>query len=185
MKPFVFDLGVGVGLTSASDAWTVKGIWEVHWRLLWRSQRIDALRRLAQFRFEAADTKPDQRRLHTVDDPGTFANQTFALTARAPGVFLLEGWDRHHFAVSGLAAQPSKENTYEHLSVETICLCPAVLARHCHTRRMNDVGLNVPGAKPPRLFGQPGVSELIYLVGHYCFVSMTLNGFDVPAPDGS
>jgi hypothetical protein len=35
------------------------------------------------------------------------------------------------------------------------------------------------------LFGQPGVSELIYLVGHYCFVSMTLNGFDVPVPDGS
>jgi 4-carboxymuconolactone decarboxylase len=34
------------------------------------------------------------------------------------------------------------------------------------------------------LFGQPGVSELIYLVGHYCFVSMTLNGFDIPVPDG-
>jgi 4-carboxymuconolactone decarboxylase len=34
------------------------------------------------------------------------------------------------------------------------------------------------------LFGQPGVTELIYLVGHYCFVSMTLNGFDVPVPDG-
>jgi hypothetical protein len=35
------------------------------------------------------------------------------------------------------------------------------------------------------LFGQPGVSELIYLVGHYCFVSITLNGFDIPVPDGS
>jgi hypothetical protein len=31
------------------------------------------------------------------------------------------------------------------------------------------------------LFGQPGVSELIYLVGHYCFVSITLNGFDQQA----
>jgi hypothetical protein len=31
-------------------------------------------------------------------------------------------------------------------------------------------------------FGQPGVNELIYLVGHYCFVSMTLNGFAVPVP---
>jgi 4-carboxymuconolactone decarboxylase len=29
--------------------------------------------------------------------------------------------------------------------------------------------------------GQHGVNELIYLVGHYCFVSMTLNGFDIPA----
>jgi 4-carboxymuconolactone decarboxylase len=32
------------------------------------------------------------------------------------------------------------------------------------------------------LFGQDGVNELIYLVGHYLFVSVTLNGFDVPTP---
>lgn len=32
-------------------------------------------------------------------------------------------------------------------------------------------------------FGQAGANELVYLVGHYCFVSMTLNGFAVPAPD--
>jgi 4-carboxymuconolactone decarboxylase len=32
------------------------------------------------------------------------------------------------------------------------------------------------------LFGQHGVNELIYLVGHYCFVSITLNGFDIPVP---
>lgn len=32
-------------------------------------------------------------------------------------------------------------------------------------------------------FGQAGANELIYLVGHYCFVSMTLNGFAVPVPD--
>ena len=35
------------------------------------------------------------------------------------------------------------------------------------------------------LFGQPGVNELVYLVVHYCLVSMTLNGFDVPAPEDS
>jgi 4-carboxymuconolactone decarboxylase len=35
------------------------------------------------------------------------------------------------------------------------------------------------------LFGQSGVNEIIYLVGHYCFVSTTLNGFaiDVPGSD--
>jgi 4-carboxymuconolactone decarboxylase len=33
-------------------------------------------------------------------------------------------------------------------------------------------------------FGQLGVNELIYLVGHYCFVSITLNGFAVPVPAG-
>ncbi len=32
-------------------------------------------------------------------------------------------------------------------------------------------------------FGQAGASELIYLVGLYCLVSVTLNGFDVPIPD--
>jgi len=32
-------------------------------------------------------------------------------------------------------------------------------------------------------FGQDGAAELIYLVGLYCMVSMTLNGFDVPVPE--
>lgn len=33
------------------------------------------------------------------------------------------------------------------------------------------------------VFGAASVMELIYLVGVYCFVSVTLNGFDVPVPD--
>ena len=32
-------------------------------------------------------------------------------------------------------------------------------------------------------FGQHGAAELIYLVGLYCLVSVTLNGFDVPVPE--
>lgn len=31
-------------------------------------------------------------------------------------------------------------------------------------------------------FGQRGAAELIYLVGFYCLVSITLNGFNVPVP---
>jgi len=31
-------------------------------------------------------------------------------------------------------------------------------------------------------FGENGAAELIYLVGLYCLVSCTLNGFDVPVP---
>ena len=34
-------------------------------------------------------------------------------------------------------------------------------------------------------FGQDGAAELIYLVGLYCLVSITLNGFDVPVPEPS
>ena len=33
------------------------------------------------------------------------------------------------------------------------------------------------------VFGPEGAREIVYLVGHYCFVSMTLNGFAIPAPD--
>jgi 4-carboxymuconolactone decarboxylase len=33
------------------------------------------------------------------------------------------------------------------------------------------------------LFGEEGTAEFIYLVGLYCMVSVTLNGFDVPVPD--
>lgn len=33
------------------------------------------------------------------------------------------------------------------------------------------------------LFGKEGTAEFIYLVGLYCMVSVTLNGFDVPVPD--
>jgi hypothetical protein len=32
-------------------------------------------------------------------------------------------------------------------------------------------------------FGQDGTAEFIYLVGLYCMVSTTLNGFDVPIPE--
>jgi 4-carboxymuconolactone decarboxylase len=32
-------------------------------------------------------------------------------------------------------------------------------------------------------FGEQGLAELINLVGLYCCVSVTLNGFDVPVPD--
>jgi 4-carboxymuconolactone decarboxylase len=32
-------------------------------------------------------------------------------------------------------------------------------------------------------FGEHGAAELIYLVGVYCLVSVTLNGFDVPVPE--
>jgi 4-carboxymuconolactone decarboxylase len=34
-----------------------------------------------------------------------------------------------------------------------------------------------------KTFGQHGANELIYLVGLYCLVSTTLNGFNVPVPE--
>ena len=34
-------------------------------------------------------------------------------------------------------------------------------------------------------FGEEGTAELICLVGLYCMVAVTLNGFDVPVPDAA
>jgi 4-carboxymuconolactone decarboxylase len=38
-------------------------------------------------------------------------------------------------------------------------------------------------AQAVKLFGQHGCNELIYLVGLYALVSVTLNGFNVPTPE--
>ncbi len=35
-----------------------------------------------------------------------------------------------------------------------------------------------------RLLGQTGIVELTALIGYYCMISLTLNAFDVPLPDG-
>ncbi len=49
------------------------------------------------------------------------------------------------------------------------------------------VGGTVPAITYKRVvdaFGEEAAAELIYLVGLYCMVSTTLNGFNVPLPDG-
>ncbi len=38
--------------------------------------------------------------------------------------------------------------------------------------------------KAVETFGEQATAELVYLVGLYCMVSVTLNGFDVPVPNG-
>src|SRR5580704_19653395 len=64
------------------------------------------------------------------------------------GVFFLERGDRHHFAVTRLAAQPSQKHADEHLSIEPIRLGSAGLARYCDTRRMHDEGLDATDPQP-------------------------------------
>ena len=48
------------------------------------------------------------------------------------------------------------------------------------TQRLADASY----AKAVQRFGEPGVFELIALVGYYSLVSLLLNGFDVPLPAG-
>ena len=35
------------------------------------------------------------------------------------------------------------------------------------------------------LFGERGVVDLVGIVGYYILVALTLNGFEVPVPDGA
>ena len=121
-------------------------------RALRRAQRLQALRRLAQGRLEAADAQAGQGALHPVHDPGALADQALPLAARALGVLLLEGRDRGHAAVVRLAAQPAQEGALEQLGVEPVGLGPPVLARDRDARRVDDVGLD---AARPQPAGEP------------------------------
>ncbi len=49
------------------------------------------------------------------------------------------------------------------------------------TRRVSDAGF----AAAREHLGDAGVAELVGVVGYYTLVSMTLNAFEIPMPDGS
>src|SRR5262245_29891380 len=56
--------------------------------------------------------------------------------------------DRDHLAVITLTAQPAEKSAFEQFGVETIGLRSPMLARHRHTRGVNDVGLNAARLEP-------------------------------------
>ena len=49
-----------------------------------------------------------------------------------------------------------------------------------HDRRVDDITY----AAAKRLLGERGMVELVTLIGYYCLISMMLNLFDVPLPEG-
>jgi hypothetical protein len=53
-----------------------------------------------------------------------------------------------------IAAQPAEKSTFEQLGVETVGLRSPMLARHRHTRGVNDVGLNAARVSFPKTPGQ-------------------------------
>jgi hypothetical protein len=54
-----------------------------------RSQIVKAPGGPFQFGIESADTEPNQRRLHSVDNPTLLADEALALAARALGILVL------------------------------------------------------------------------------------------------
>src|SRR5262249_44385269 len=109
-----------------------------------------ALCRLAQLWLEAADAQPRHGTLHPIDQPCLFPDQQLALAAGAPGILLLQRWDRRHRAMIPLAAQPAQKHPLQQLDVQPIRLRPLVLLRCRDARRVDGVGLPPSLAQPAR-----------------------------------
>src|SRR5262249_45509791 len=68
--------------------------------------------------------------------------------ARGLGTPVLKGGDGANLEVITPAAQPAEKSTLEQRGVETVGLRSPMLARHRHTRGVNDVGLNAARLEP-------------------------------------
>src|SRR3954468_1770554 len=97
---------------------------------------------LAQRRLKGADPEARQHCLHPVHEARTVADELFVLAARSLGVFVPDRRNRRHAAVALLAPQPTEEGAHQQLRVQTIGLCPSVLARDSDARGMDDIGLD-------------------------------------------
>src|SRR5262249_29630988 len=95
-----------------------------------RSQTVKAPDGPFQFGIESADAQPNQRCLHSVDNPTLLADE--ALAARALGILLMWG-SRLPCSDYARRAQPAEKSTFEQLGVETVGLRSPMLARHRHT----------------------------------------------------
>src|SRR6202140_1479086 len=101
-----------------------------------------------QLRIEAADAEPNQRCLHSVDDPTSLSDEVVTLAVGPPGILVLCCRDFDHLAVITLAAQPTEKGALEQLGVETIGLGAPVFARYRYARCVDDVGLDAACLEP-------------------------------------
>src|SRR5215467_814808 len=108
------------------------------------------LRRVAQGWSEVTNAKPGQGALHAVDKPRAFLDQALALPIGPLGVLLGDRWHARHAAMAPFATQPPQEPALQQLGVEPIGLCPAMFARHGHTRGMDHVRLDPSRLQPAR-----------------------------------
>ncbi len=102
----------------------------------------------------AFSVEPNQGCLHSVDDPTSLSDEAVMLAVGPLGILVLHCRDRDHLAVITLAAQPAEKGAFEQLGVETVSLGAPMLARHRHTRCVNDVG-SMPRALSQRASQKP------------------------------
>src|SRR5271168_2341610 len=90
------------------------------WLALRRAQAVKARGGPFQLRIEAADAEPNQRCLHSVDDPTSLSDEAVMLAVGPLGILVLHCRDLDHLAVITLAAQPAEKGAFEQLGVETV-----------------------------------------------------------------
>src|SRR5262249_47643200 len=115
---------------------------------LGRSPTVKAPGGPFSFWVEFAGAPSNQRCLYLVCQPTLVPGTALPLAAGALGILVFKWGDRAHLAVIPLAAQPAEKSTFEQLGVETVGLRSPMLARHRHTRGVNDVGLNAARLEP-------------------------------------
>src|ERR1700757_4386633 len=106
--------------------------------------------RLAQGWFEIANAEPGQRALHAVRKPRAFLDQALALPIGPLGVLFGNRRNARHATMAPFATQPPQEPALQQLGVEPIGLCPAMFARHGHTRGMDHMRLDPTRLQPAR-----------------------------------
>src|SRR5215203_2007165 len=97
---------------------------------------------------EAANAETGEVRPQSVHDTRALLDETFAFTARAPRVLILDRGYCSHGAVVRLAAQPAEKGALEQFSIEAIRLRPPMLTRDGDARRMNDMDLDLVRTQP-------------------------------------
>src|SRR6266852_3139051 len=115
-----------------------------------RVQAFKAFGGLLQLGIESTDAEPDQRRLHSIDDPTLLSDEALALAVGPLGIFILDSRDRDHLAVITLAPEPAEKGAFEQLGVEPIGLGAPVLARNGYARCVDNVGLDAARPEPTR-----------------------------------
>ncbi len=106
--------------------------------------------RLAQRRVEAANTKPRQRRLHPIDQPGALSDEVFtfrvgrlASSSSTQGTIAM-------LPVPGLPAQPAQEDTHQQRRVEPVGFGAAALTGHRNAAGVDHMRLDAARPQPTR-----------------------------------
>src|SRR5256885_16177041 len=92
------------------------------WLALRRVQAVKARGGPFQLRIEAADAEPNQRCLHSVDDPTSISDEAVMLAVGPLGILVLHRRDLDHLAVITLAAQPAEKAAFEQVGGMTVSL---------------------------------------------------------------